>query len=67
MDQTWHYPLVDRGDGRVEMICPHGVGHPEKDLSSKWDDKWMGIHGCDGCCCQAVYHLAHLKHKEAQS
>ena len=36
----WHVRL----DGRIEWICPHGIGHtaysPEGDYS----------HGCDGCC-----------------
>lgn len=37
-----------REDGRVEWICPHGVGHPIGHIS-KWMD-WMWVHGCDGCC-----------------
>lgn len=33
----------------VEKLCRHGVGHPVGHLKT-WDDKWMGVHGCDGCC-----------------
>lgn len=42
--------LVKRGDGRVERLCKHGIGHPVKHLTENWDDGWMGVHGCDGCC-----------------
>lgn len=43
-----------RADGRVEVICPHGVGHPSEELQNlrgqrPWA-KFDGIHGCDGCC-----------------
>ena len=43
---------VHREDGRVEVLCHHGVGHPSSALTVlkiPWRD-WMGIHGCDGCC-----------------
>jgi hypothetical protein len=37
--------LLKRADGRIEWVCPHGVGHtvyvPKGNTS---------IHGCDGCC-----------------
>lgn len=26
------------GDGFIEAICAHGIGHHK------------GVHGCDGCC-----------------
>lgn len=43
-----------RTDGRVEMICPHGVGHtidaPKK--YKKKLGKYWSVHGCDGCCGQ---------------
>lgn len=44
--------LVKRGDGRVERLCEHGVGHPIEKLTENWDERWMGVHGCDGCCAQ---------------
>jgi len=37
-----------RGDGRVEWVCDHGVGHTiynPNDLG-----KYSMVHGCDGCC-----------------
>jgi len=39
-----------RLDGRVELTCKHGIGHPSEKLQSRewsWTD---GVHGCDGCC-----------------
>ncbi|KKM95833.1 hypothetical protein LCGC14_1184300 [marine sediment metagenome] len=42
--------------GKMERICPHGIGHPDPDdmtfqLSGIGVEKrWIGIHGCDGCC-----------------
>jgi hypothetical protein len=58
------WPTVDRFDGRVEIICPHGIGHPVRSLStSKWQD-WMDVHGCDGCCSLAAFALAELAHKK---
>jgi hypothetical protein len=37
-----------REDGRVERLCEHGIGHCVGHLR-RWE-KWMGVHGCDGCC-----------------
>ena len=43
------YALILREDGkRLERICEHGVGHPVGSIG-KWE-RWMGVHGCDGCC-----------------
>lgn len=46
-----------RSDKRqMERICNHGVGHPDPDdlayhiLIDPEAGKWMGVHGCDGCC-----------------
>lgn len=59
------WPAILREDGkRMEIICPHGVGHPVKSLSHNWDDSWMGVHGCDGCCSKAIFALAELAHQE---
>ena len=34
-----------RGDGRIEWICEHGIGH------TVWFPKGSdGVHGCDSCC-----------------
>lgn len=56
------WPAIRREDGRrVEIICPHGVGHPVRSLSFKWDE-WMGVHGCDGCCGKAIFALAEIAH-----
>jgi len=62
------WPAIMREDGcRVEIICPHGVGHPVKALSKNWDDSWMGVHGCCGkCCTSAEFHLEVLAHLEAR-
>ena len=60
--QEW--PLIRREDGcRVEIMCPHGIGHPVKSLSRNWKD-WMEVHGCDGCCNTAAFALAEIAHGE---
>jgi len=44
---------IKREDGRIEQVCEHGVGHPL--VGQVWKGtwkKWMGIHGCDGCCAE---------------
>lgn len=41
--------------GKMERICPHGIGHPDPDHVAyllrigvgEWHDL---VHGCDGCC-----------------
>lgn len=50
---------IRRGDGRLEQVCEHGIGHTvaidrviyfdyatatERDKDAWWS------HGCDGCC-----------------
>lgn len=48
--------MVVRGDGIIERICRHGVGHYDPDSVAyfEWVDPstkgYAGIHGCDGCC-----------------
>lgn len=61
-----HWPRLTRGDGRVEIICPHGVGHPVKSLTRNWDDSWMGVHGCDGCCGLETFAAAERYHKSKE-
>lgn len=40
-----------REDGRLERHCEHGIGHTVGHINwRKLADKWMWIHGCDGCC-----------------
>lgn len=61
------WPRLRREDGiRVEIICPHGVGHPSRILSGpRWVDSWMGVHGCCGCCGSAAFALAEIHHAQA--
>lgn len=56
----------NRIDGRIEWICPHGIGHTTYDSAVKCAEKYGEIkpdgsnklevvnawliHGCDGCC-----------------
>jgi len=49
------FPALLREDGRrVELICPHGIGHPVQELSHGWR-KGDDVHGCDGCCTTAAF------------
>lgn len=44
---------IDRGDGRIELQCEHGVGHTSLRLMKAVGKPLYpgaGIHGCDGCC-----------------
>jgi len=59
VDQADGQRIILREDGRVEQACDHGIGHPIGH-TKKWDASWMGIHGCDGCCYQAEFHLETL-------
>lgn len=47
-------PVMYRADrGIFERVCVHGVGHPDPDQESFWEDtgqEYQAIHGCDGCC-----------------
>lgn len=48
------WPTHFRADsGLMERICPHGIGHPDRD-SVAWFERrgrtHMNVHGCDGCC-----------------
>lgn len=46
---------LDKG-GPAERQCVHRVGHPDPDSVAfltrvrPLDAKYIGIHGCDGCC-----------------
>ena len=50
------WPLNWRGDrAMMEVICPHGVGHPTPAQMEYYRDRgveWLSIHGCcgEGCC-----------------
>lgn len=39
-----------RTDGRVEWLCPHGVGHTIAVPAAHVDSDARWTHGCDGCC-----------------
>jgi hypothetical protein len=43
------YHLV-REDGRLERVCPHGVGHTVGHRNRDKLNSYVWIHGCDGCC-----------------
>ena len=49
------YSLFYRADGRIEVVCAHGIGH------TIWYPKSMGkhgsVHGCDLCCCKEDFKL----------
>ena len=39
-----------RLDGRLERICPHGVGHTVEVPKAQESVRAWRVHGCDGCC-----------------
>jgi hypothetical protein len=47
-----------RADGRIEIICKCGVGHPSKRLQETFKRPWEkhdGVHGCCGCCDDKIF------------
>ena len=44
----WAAYQIVRGNGIVEDICEHGVGHPNLEYLKEHPKD--GIHGYDGCC-----------------
>jgi hypothetical protein len=53
--EDWPYLFRDaHAGGRVERLCKHWVGHPDKDqvtfLEEVTGEGHWGIHGCDFCC-----------------
>lgn len=49
----WAVDQIRRETGLIEDICECGVGHPNKDFMAsckKEDLRWIGVHGCCGCC-----------------
>lgn len=59
--------ITRRADGRIEIICKHGCGHPSKllqeTLSRPWE-KYDGVHGCCGCCGNDDFHKCEAEYKE---
>jgi hypothetical protein len=49
-----NWPYYPRSDGRMERLCPHGVGHGDINsvhfLDRVAPRMAAGVHGCDGCC-----------------
>lgn len=53
--EDWPYIFREgHAGGRIERVCPHGVGHPDdsqvKYLEEVTGETHWGLHGCDGCC-----------------
>lgn len=57
--KKWLRELMDkvkadlvREDGRLERLCKHGIGHTVGHINQEsWEnDKYVELHGCDGCC-----------------
>lgn len=50
--RTWDLNWRD-DRGRMERLCPHGIGHPDPDALAFRARNGMNaddVHGCDGCC-----------------
>ncbi len=65
MTNPW--PINHREDGRVELMCPHGVGHPSAALTvlaqrTRTIGPWILIHGCDGCCKEPEFRASEVQH-----
>jgi len=58
------YNFVLRGDGRLEWICIHGVGHTVRVPLEHTNDSAWWSHGCDGCCNSAEYEAAKIDAQE---
>ena len=49
-EPVFFYDII-REDGRLERLCPHGIGHTVGHVNAdKLNDDYVWIHGCDGCC-----------------
>lgn len=49
----WAVDQTVRGNGLVENICVHGIGHPHENYLKRFNpsgELGLGIHGCDSCC-----------------
>lgn len=52
------FPPLWRGDrSMMERVCPHGIGHPDRDQIRYWERtlgeaeaRAQATHACDGCC-----------------
>ena len=57
--QDYSIHVVHRENGLIEIVCPHGIGHPSRKLTPP--KFYYGVHGCDGCCSLAAWALAELE------
>jgi hypothetical protein len=54
-------PFLDEGnlnwraDGRLEVICPHGIGH------TVWSPRGKDVDFIHGCCGECCKHLSTLR------
>ena len=61
------FAVNHRASGLVEVVCPHGVGHPSRVLTppARWRE-WMEVHGCEGCCSSPEWKQAEAKAADAK-
>lgn len=65
--QLRSWPQNFRGDGLMERLCRHGIGHPDPDDYLIRMKIHPGIHSCDGCCQTANTIEGELVIKELES
>lgn len=54
------WPMIWRDDRKIiERLCAHGIGHPDPDDRRIAQGHDPGIHGCDGCCHNALRQITH--------
>lgn len=72
IDQTrykkppWAVSQIVRASGLVENLCCHGCGHPHPASVAEFEERGimcMGIHGCDGCCCDKEHVQSDMEDK----
>ena len=57
------YTLI-REDGRLEVLCSHGVGHTVGHRRGFLKGGWETVHGCDGCCEKDNYPMQEIREEK---
>jgi hypothetical protein len=58
--------IQSRADGRLEIVCRCGVGHPSKLLMEAAGRTWREVDGVHGCCGNGCCQKPAFKKRERQ-